>query len=453
MIPLRAGELRQRREVQLPLALVFKGGQRGVFGKDGVGMIPGKGRAVAQLFSESGDDPPVRFRLAGRGQKSALARDAAFGVSHRPLFLSPAERRKANVGEAAGVGVAHHFRDHHQRAGRQRLTDRMAVRERHCRVGAHDPHRLHLAAGNGVEQLYRHQPWRLGQPLRPPEARHPAEIVRREVHMRRQLIRQPADLAPAHRIGLTGQRKRPAAFAAYFAARQVDIDNGIALVAAAGGLVDPHGVERHRPRGGDKPGVKGSDMLGRQAAKRRHAFRRPVAGLLRVNGVQQADKQPGIAPRRQGQMQVGNVAGRGASRVNHHHLHCRVSRPRLHQALIEHRMGPGGVGAHQHHQVGMLNVLVAARNNVLPEGALVTHHRRGHAEPGVGVDIGRPDKAFHQLVGGVVILGQQLAGGIKGHRLRPVGVDDRLETATRRLQRLLPAHRPIVHLRMQESSR
>ena len=271
--------------------------------------------------------------------------------------------------------------------------------------------------------------------------------------MRRQLIRQPAHLAPAHRIGLTGQRKRTAARAADFSARQMDVDNGIALVAAAGGLVDPHGVERHRTRGGDKPGVKGGDIVGRQAAKFGHPLRRPVAGLAGVDRVEQPHKQPGVAARRQGQMQIGNITGRGTPRIDHHHLHRRIVDFRLHQALIEHRVRPGGVRSHQHHQVGLLNVFVAARDNVFAKGALVAHHRRGHAEPGVGVDIGRADKALHQLVGGVVILGQQLAGGIKGHRLRPMFFNNLPQPRTRDIQRLLPAHRLVVHLRVQQATR
>ena len=357
------------------------------------------------------------------------------------------------MGEAAGVGVAHHFRNHHQRAGRQRLTDRMAVRERHRRVCAHDPYRFHLSAGNGLEQFHRHQSGRLCQPFSSPETRHPAQIVRGKVHVRRQLIGQPTHLAPAHRIGLTGQRKGSAAGAADFAARQMDINNRIALVTAAGGLVDPHGIERHRPRGSDKPGVKRFYVVRRQPAKRRDPLNRPVAALPRLDSVQQADKQPGITARRQGQMQVGNLAGRGAPRVDHHHLHRRVIRPRLHQSLIKHRVGPGGVRADQHHQVGLLKILVAARDNILPEGALVAHHRRGHAEPGVGVDVRRADKAFHQLVGGVVILGQQLAGGIERHRLGAVGVDDRPQAGAGGVQRLLPAHRLVVHLGVQQSAR
>jgi hypothetical protein len=51
--------------------------------------------------------------------------------------------------------------------------------------------------------------------------------------------------------------------------------------------------------------------------------------------------------------------------------------------------------------------------------------RGRHTEARVGVDVGRAEKAFHQLVGDVVILGEQLAGQIEGDRIRPVAIKDR----------------------------
>ena len=50
--------------------------------------------------------------------------------------------------------------------------------------------------------------------------------------------------------------------------------------------------------------------------------------------------------------------------------------------------------------------------------------RRGHAQPRIGVDVGRADEALHQLVGDVIVLGQQLAGEIERDRVGPVALDD-----------------------------
>ena len=59
------------------------------------------------------------------------------------------------------------------------------------------------------------------------------------------------------------------------------------------------------------------------------------------------------------------------------------------EALVQHRMAPRGVAADQHDEVGFVEVLVAARHHVLAEGAHVARDRGGHAQPRVGVDVGR----------------------------------------------------------------
>ena len=94
------------------------------------------------------------------------------------------------MGVAAGVSLLHHLRDNDQRTVRQRPAYRVTVRQRDSRIGAHDPYRLHITAGNGVKQINGHQARRLRQPFCSPEARHPREIVRLKAHVRRQLIRE-----------------------------------------------------------------------------------------------------------------------------------------------------------------------------------------------------------------------------------------------------------------------
>ena len=220
-------------QVQCPRAVIFKGRQRRVFAKNLVRMLPGKGVAVPQPFCNLRDDPPVRFCLSRGRQKGALARNTPLGIGHSAVLLPPGQRRKTDMGEPAGVGIVHDLRNNHQRAACQRLTYGVTVRQRDRWVGAHDPHRLHLATGNGIEQFNRHQAWRLRQPFRSPETRHPRKIVRLKVHVRRQLIRQPAHFPSAHGVWLSGQRKRTAARAVEFSAGKMDVDDSVTLVATA----------------------------------------------------------------------------------------------------------------------------------------------------------------------------------------------------------------------------
>ncbi len=160
------------------------------------------------------------------------------------------------MGETSGIGLGGDIRDDHQRTGGQRLAHRVAVRERHHRVGTHDPDRFDLAAANGGKQLHGGQPGGLRQPFRSPEAGQPLQIVWHKIHVRRQHRRQPADFAAAHGVGSTGQRKGAAAAAAILPAGQMDVDDGVTFVAAAGGLIDSHGVEGDRPRGGDELAIE-----------------------------------------------------------------------------------------------------------------------------------------------------------------------------------------------------
>ena len=63
--------------------------------------------------------------------------------------------------------------------------------------------------------------------------------------MRRELVGQPADFAPAHGVGLAGKREGPHAGAADAARRQVAVDDGVDLVGAGGRLIGALRIECH----------------------------------------------------------------------------------------------------------------------------------------------------------------------------------------------------------------
>jgi hypothetical protein len=66
-----------------------------------------------------------------------------------------------------------------------------------------------------------------------------------------------------------------------------------------------------------------------------------------------------------------------------------------------------------------VQILVAARHDIGAEGALGRRPRR----PCTAANwcrYWRADEALHQLVGDVIVLGQQLARDVEGHRIRPV---------------------------------
>ena len=103
-------------------------------------------------------------------------------------------------------------------------------------------------------------------------------------------------------------------------------------------------------------------------------------------------------------------------------------------------MAPRRVGADQYQQVGLVEILVAAGHGVGAERAAVTGDRRRHAEPRIGVDIGAADETLHQLVGDVIILGQQLSREIERHRARAVALDDMGKAMRDMVERVAPGH-------------
>ncbi|MGY4486543.1 hypothetical protein ACVWWR_005734 [Bradyrhizobium sp. LM3.2] len=68
----------------------------------------------------------------------------------------------------------------------------------------------------------------------------------------------------------------------------------------------------------------------------------------------------------------------------------------------------------------------------------MTGDRGRHAEPRIGIDIGGADKALHQLVGDVIVLGQQLAGEIERDRVGAVARDDVLHAVGDVVERIAP---------------
>src|SRR3569833_321534 len=138
----------------------------------------------------------------------------------------------------------------------------------------------------------------------------------------------------------------------------------------------------------------------------------------------QAVEQPDVCPRRNGQVQVRDLAGGGAARIDYDDLELRTPLLLVCDSLEQYRMAPGSVGADQDDQVREVQILIAGRNDIFPKGALVSRDRRSHAQPRIRVDVGAADVALHQLVGDVVVLGEKLSGDVKGNRIRTMLGDD-----------------------------
>ena len=158
--------------------------------------------------------------------------------------------------------------------------------------------------------------------------------------------------------------------------------------------------------------------------------------------LEQSGEQCDVAIGPDRQMQVGDVRRHRAARIDEHDLHLGPLVFGGGDALIENGMAPGEVGADEHDEIGKFEILVASRHGVGAEGAPVAGDGRRHAQPRIGIDVGRADEALHQLVGDVVVLGQQLTGDIEGDRVGSVLGDGLRECRSDEVERVVPARGP-----------
>ncbi len=203
-----------------------------------------------------------------------------------------------------------------------------------------------------------------GDARRFPEPAHPVDIRRREVHVRRELIGEAADLASAHCVGLPGQRKRRRARLADPARGQMTVEDRVDLVGTLRRLIDALRIKRHRARRFQKHLEECRDVsLGQARGQRRRAdaardaprpcqrvieatcvfgniflIERAIVGEMR----QQSGEQRGVRSRLEAQKQIGIAGGFSLARIDHHDTRAAILFVGDH-SLEQHRMAPRGI--------------------------------------------------------------------------------------------------------------
>ena len=278
------------------------------------------------------------------------------------------------------------------------------------------------------------------------------------IAVRRDQIRQSAHLAPAHGIGLTGERERRGAGFADLPGGQMQVDQRGVLVDAATGLVETLAIQRQGRPGGE-PARGLHDVACRHAADRRDLFRRVVAHhvaqglpafgvrgdggavdqLLPQHDVEHRVEQRDIGAGQNGEMQVGINRGIGAARVDHDQFHAGVGLARRLDAAEQDGVRVGRVGTGDEDRAGLVDVVVAAWRRIRAEGGLVAGHGGRHAQARIGVDIVGADQTLGELVEDVVRLGGELAGNVEGDGVGTVFIDDRAECPGDMIERRIPA--------------
>ena len=168
-----------------------------------------------------------------------------------------------------------------------------------------------------------------------PKLADSGDIVLCVIHMSRQHIGQTAHLSTTHSIGLPGNRKRSSTNLAQFAGSQMAINNGIAFIRARGRLINTLGVKCNSFVGLSEPLVKSFQLIIFQTSLHRnivqrgafgieYGFGKPLGMLLDIVAIavamivqimQQASEDKIIGTRGNGQMQIGQVTGSGATGI------------------------------------------------------------------------------------------------------------------------------------------
>ena len=294
---------------------------------------------------------------------------------------------------------------------------------------------------------------------RAPEILDNAPVLRvLDLHMRREHVGEAADFTSAHRVRLAGYGERSRARLADPASRQMAVDDRIDLVGPRRRLVDTLAVDSdHASRPGEEVVERGKIAGGElrrggcrfkaesaRLGKRRVEPDRMGADVVLIHAAclgkmrEQSGEQRDVRAGREAQMQVGGVGRRGRARIDGDDLRSALL-PRRHEPLVKDGVAPGEIGADEHNEIGELEILVQARHGVRAERPSVAGDRRSHAEARIGVDVGRADESFHQLVGDIIVLDQQLARDIEGDAVGSMRCD-RLQKALRdEVERSLPA--------------
>ena len=435
-------------------------GERGVLTEDRGGGRVGEGVVEAEALGDFRERPPVGLGLADRRHEAALARDAALGIGDCAVLLAPGFGRQEDVGEVGRIGRAHHVGDDDEGAARDGGLDAVGVGQAVDRVCRHDPQGLDLPLLDGAEEIDGLQALRLRDGRGVPEVLHQIAVGGiGDLEVGGELVGEAADLAAAHGVGLARHREGAAALAADATGEEVAIEDRIDLVGAGRGLVDALRIDREHLLGHGEEVVEGGDLVSAHAGgagDRRDigevgdGFERSVeaGGVFGDEGgvaqapalqlVEETGEEGDVGARCDGEVEIGDLARRGAARVDVDDAHAGPGFLGGGEALEEDRVAPREVRADEDDEVGLLQILVGLGYGVGAEGALVAGDRGGHAEARIGVDVGRADEALHQLVGDVIVLGEDLAGDVEGDGIRAVLADGGAELLGDQIEGVVP---------------
>ena len=369
-------------------------GQAGVLREDLRRMLPGEGLPETHDRREATENLGIGQGFTGGGGGCSQQSHAAFAVGHRPGLLQPGGGRQDDMSEGGGGSRIAILRDH-ELCSRQGGIDELGIGQRLDRIRGQDPHRLDGAGREGFEEFDGGQTGFFRYCSDAPSARDLCAIGRiGEIAMIAGESGHAADLAPTHRIGLTGQAEGSAAGLAELAGDQRQGDQGGVLVDPDRGLVEPHGPHGEKTTFARQPGGGLGDVLGRQSTDRGGGFQSPgragggpgripvdVGGDVCVVDRTQADQlaaesivQLHIGAWDQLQMEIGEFGAGGASGIHDHDPDVGISLLAGFDPAPDDGMGPGGIAAGDQKRVAGFDIFVTGWRPILTQGLLIPGH-------------------------------------------------------------------------------
>ena len=181
------------------------------------------------------------------GDGGADSGDAAFAVGDGAFLFAPGGRGQKQVGVGAGGGAGEGFLHHHKFGALQGAAHGGLVGHGLRRVGAGNPQRFNFAIGGSLKQFHRCFAGCRGHVSHAPQ-RGDFGAVRgvAQVAVGGEQVGHAAYFAPAHRVGLARQRKRPGTGLANLASGEVQVDECRVFGRAAGGLVQALAIQTER---------------------------------------------------------------------------------------------------------------------------------------------------------------------------------------------------------------
>ena len=379
---------------------------------------------------------PIGPSLARGLSKGRTEGDAPLRVGHHAALLAPLGRRQQQVGYVRRFSTGISLTENHKRAIGGGSTHPIQGRHAHQRISGGHPPQPQLTALHRLDLIPHRQAWSRGDRAgpKPPVALHLSAVlgVSHEAIARQQLSQTPG-LTAAHRIGLTGEREGAGSGTADLGSGQMQVDDpghgGRSLAA----LVHPHRPEAEHP-GSLCPPLSQLAQIGfGDATEIAHPLRRPLLPQLlelgksfgvgldegRIDGLQlqqqmtDALEQHQIGAWTNRQMQVRRIRGGRGPWIHHHQPQSLILLAlAFQQPLKQHRVAVGRVGADQEDQIGMVEVVVTTGRAIGSEAAGISGHRRTHAQAGIGIEVVAAQGPLEQLVGHVVVLGEELTGAV-----------------------------------------